>query len=79
MHDISVNVLRSMPMEELERVNKRITDEMTRRRNEERAKKINVFQRAWNELKDAGIRISYCDEYEDDIIHLDNWDGFNFD
>lgn len=79
MHDISVNDLRSMSIGELELVSKRINDEMLRRRNEEREKKINAFQRAWNELKDAGIRISYCEDYEDDIIHLDYWDGFNFD
>ena len=79
MHDISVNDLRSMSIEELERVSKRIADEMLRRRNEERAKKINAFQRAWNELREAGVHISYCDEYEDDNIHLDLWNGFNFD
>ena len=79
MHDIPVNELRSMTIDELERVSKRIADEMLRRRNEDRAKKINAFQRAWNDLKDAGIRISYCEEYEEDIVHLDLWDGFNFD
>lgn len=79
MHDISVDELHSMSIGELELVSKRINDEMLRRRNEERSKKINAFQRAWTELKKAGIRISYCEDCEDDIIHLDFWDGFNFD
>lgn len=77
MHDISVNELHSMTISELQMVSKRIADEMVRRRNEDRTKKINAFQRAWNDLKDAGIRISYCEEYDE--VNLDHWDGFSFD
>lgn len=79
MYDIPVNELQSMSIGELERVSKRINDEMIRRRNEERTKKINAFRKAWSELYEAGIRVSYCDEYEEANVYLDQWDGFGFD
>ena len=71
--------IETSPTEDLARIKKRIDEELTRRNNEERERLIANFRKAWDGLKDAGIRISYCEEYEDDIAHLDYWDGFDFD
>lgn len=79
MYDISVNELQTMSVGDLNRVSKRINEELTRRRNEERERLIVAFRKAWGDLKDAGIRITYCDQYEDDITYLDDWEGFSFD
>lgn len=79
MYDISVNDLRDSSTASLEGIKKRIEDELQRRRNLERQHLINVFQKAWSDLKDAHIRVSYCDGYENEVTHLDLWDGFDFD
>lgn len=79
MYDISVNDLRDSSTASLEGIKKRIEQELTRRRNEERERLITEFRKAWGALKDAHIRVTYCDEYEDDTAYLDEWDGFNFD
>lgn len=80
MYDISVNDLRESSTGSLELIKRRIDEELTRRKNEERQHLINEFQKAWADLKDAHIRITYyCDEYEDDYTYLDDWDGFSFD
>lgn len=79
MYDISVNDLRESSTGSLETIKKRIEEELQRRRNLERQHLINEFQKAWADLKDAHIRVTYCEEYDDDIAYLDQWDGFNFD
>lgn len=79
MYDISVNDLRESSTGSLELIKRRIDEELTRRRNEERQHLINEFQKAWADLKDAHIRVTYCEEYDDDIAYLDDWDGFSFD
>ena len=79
MYDISVNDLRDSSTASLEGIKKRIEDELQRRRNLERQHLINEFQKAWSDLKDAHIHVTYCDGYEDEFTHLDQWDGFNFD
>lgn len=79
MYDISVNDLRESSTGSLQLIKRRIDEELTRRRNEERERLITEFQKAWADLKDAGIRITYCEQYEDDIAYLDDWDDFNFD
>lgn len=79
MYDISVNDLRDSSTGSLELIKRRIDEELQRRRNLERQHLINEFQKAWGDLKDAHIRITYCAEYEDDTAYLDDWDGFNFD
>ena len=79
MYDISVNDLRDSSTASLETIKKRIEEELQRRRNLERQHLINEFQKAWADLKDAHIRVTYCEEYDDDIAYLDQWDGFNFD
>ena len=79
MYDISVTDLRNTPTASLEGIKKRIEQELTRRRNEERERLITEFRRAWGELKDMGIRVTYCKGYDDDTAHLDDWDGFSFD
>lgn len=79
MCDISVNDLRDSSTGSLELIKRRIDEELQRRRNLERQHLINEFQKAWGDLKDAHIRITYCAEYEDDTAYLDDWDGFNFD
>lgn len=79
MYDISVNDLRDSTTASLEVIKKRIEEELQRRRNLERVHLINEFQKAWGDLKDAHIRVTYCEEYDDDIAYLDQWDGFNFD
>lgn len=79
MYDISVNDLRESSTGSLETIKKRIEEELQRRRNLERQHLINEFQKAWADLKDAHIRVTYCEEYDDDIAYLDQWDGFSFD
>ena len=64
---------------DLQDIKTHIDKELARRRDLERLHLINEFQKAWAELKDAGVHITYCDEYEDEFTHLDQWDGFNFD
>lgn len=79
MYDISVNDLRESSTGSLETIKKRIEQELTRRKNEERERLITNFRRAWGELRDMGIRITYCEDYDDDTAYLDQWDGFSFD
>lgn len=79
MYDISVNDLRESSTASLETIKRRIEEELQRRRNLERQHLINEFQKAWADLKDAHIRVTYCEEFDDDIAYLDQWDGFNFD
>ena len=79
MYDISVNDLRDSSTASLETIKRRIEEELQRRRNLERQHLINEFQKAWADLKDAHIRVTYCEEFDDDIAYLDQWDGFNFD
>ena len=78
MYDISVNDLRESSTASLETIKKRIDEELQRRRNLERQRLINGFQEAWYNLKEAHIRVSYCEECDDDIAYLDDWDGFSF-
>lgn len=79
MYDISVNDLRDSSTASLETIKKRIEEELQRRRNLERQHLINEFQKAWGDLKDAHIRVTYCEDYDDDTAYLDQWDGFSFD
>lgn len=79
MYDISVNDLRDSSTASLECIKKRIEQELIRRKNEERERLITEFRKAWGELKDRGIRVTYCEEYDDDIAYLDDWNGFSFD
>ena len=79
MYDISANDLRDSSTASLETIKKRIEQELTRRRNEERERLITEFRKAWGALKDAGIRVTYCEDYDDDTAYLDDWDGFSFD
>ena len=79
MYDISVNDLRDSSTASLETIKKRIEEELQRRRNLERQHLINEFQKAWGDLKAARIRVSYCEDYDDDTAYLDQWDGFSFD
>lgn len=74
-----VNEMRDLPAAELTRFIQMANAELTRRKNEERERLITAFRKAWGELKDAGIRVTYCGEYDDDTAYLDNWNGFNFD
>ena len=78
MYDISVDDLRGSSTASLETIKKRIEEELQRRRNLERQHLINEFQKAWGDLKAAHIRVTYCEEFDDDIAYLDDWDGFNF-
>lgn len=79
MYDISVSDLRDSSTASLEGIKKRIEEELQRRRNLERQHLINEFQKAWGDLKAAHIRVTYCEEYDDDTAYLDDWDGFSFD
>lgn len=79
MVDISITELREMSVGSLEMVKRRVDEELQRRRDLERQHLINEFAKAWSELKNAHIRVTYCEEYDDDITYLDQWDGFNFD
>ena len=79
MYDISVNDLRDSSTASLETIKKRIEEELQRRRNLERQHLINEFQKAWGDLKAARIRVTYCEDYDDDTAYLDDWDGFSFD
>ena len=79
MYDISVNDLRDTSTGNLELIKKRIEAELYRRKSEERERLITTFRKAWGELRDAGIRITYCEGYDDDTAYLDDWDGFSFD
>ena len=78
MYDISVDDLRDSSTASLETIKKRIEQELTRRRNEERERLITEFRKAWGALKDRGIRVTYYEEYDDDTAYLDDWDGFGF-
>ncbi len=71
--------MKDLPTAELTRFVQMADAELTRRRNEERQHLINEFQKAWADLKDAHIRITYCEEYDDDTAYFDDWDGFSFD
>jgi hypothetical protein len=79
MYDISVDDLRGSSVASLELIKKRIEAELYRRKSEERERLITEFRKAWGALKDTGIRVTYCDQYEDDITYLDDWDDFSFD
>ena len=74
-----VNEMRDLPATELIRFVQMANAELARRKNEERERLITAFRKAWGELKDAGIRVTYCEGYDDDTAYLDDWDGFNFD
>lgn len=79
MYDISVDDLRGSSVANLELIKKRIEAELYRRKSEERERLITEFRKSWGALKDAGIRVTYCEEYDDDTAYLDDWDGFSFD
>ena len=79
MYDISVDDLHGSSVADLELIKKRIEAELYRRKSEERERLITTFRKAWGALKDAGIRVTYCGEYDDDTAYLDEWDGFSFD
>lgn len=79
MIKFSVNDLRETSTADLEAIVKTINEDLLRRRNEARQHLINEFQKVWGDLKAAHIRVSYCEEFDDDITYLDEWDGFNFD
>lgn len=74
-----VNEMKDLPAAELIRFVQMANAELTRRKNEERERLITAFRKAWGALKDAGIRVTYCEQYNDDTAYLDDWDGFNFD
>lgn len=78
MVDIPINELRSMSYASIEGLMRRCSDELQRRRNEERERLIKEFKKVWLELKDAGICISYCEEFDSDTTYLEDWDGFDF-
>lgn len=79
MHDISYSELKSMSVGEIEVVMRRLQQELERRYAIEREQKINAFHKAWGELVDSGIRITYTEDYDADIISLCDWEGFSFD
>ena len=79
MYDISVNDLRDSSTASLEGIKKRIEEELQRRRNLERQHLINEFQKAWGDLREAHINVTYCEEYDECPVYLNEWDGFNFD
>lgn len=81
MYDISVNEndLRDTSTVCLEGLKKRIEEELQRRRNLERELLIEGFKEAWYCLKDFGVHVTYCEEFDDDAVYLDDWDGFSFD
>lgn len=79
MHDISYTELKAMSVGEIEVVMRRLQQELERRRTIEREQKITAFRKAWGELVDSGIRITYTDDYESDNISLCDWEGFSFD
>lgn len=70
--------MEDLPAAELIRFVQMANAELTRRKNEERERLITEFRKAWGALKDAGIRVTYSEEY-DEITFLDDWDGFSFD
>jgi len=74
-----IKEMRDLPAAELTRFVQMANAELTRRRNEERERLITEFRKAWGALKDAGIRVTYCEGYDDDMAYLDQWDGFDFD
>lgn len=78
MVDISINELNQMSIGDLERCIKRMNEELARRRQEERAKAIDEFKKAFERLRDLGIVPSYCEEYDDDTRYLEDWNGFGF-
>ena len=80
LYGFPVDDLRDSSTASLEGLKKSIEEELQRRRNLERQHLINEFQKAWGDLKAANIRVSYTEEFDDDITaYLDEWDGFNFD
>ncbi len=79
MYSIFVNDLSDSSTANLESIKNRIEEELQRRRNLERQHLINEFQKAWHDLREAHIRVTYAEEYDEDVAYLDEWDGFNFD
>jgi hypothetical protein len=79
MTDIPINELRAMSASSIQFIIKRCNEELERRRREERCKLIEEFKHAYNALRDAGIGITYCEEWDDDPARLCDWDGFSFD
>ena len=64
---------------ELQKLMDIIQKERTRRENEAREKLISNFQKAFYDLRDAHITIKFYDnEWEENPVYLDNWDGFEF-
>lgn len=79
MNSIFVNDLSVSSTADLKSVKNRIEEELRRRRNLECQHLIDEFQKAWNDLREAGINVTYYKEYDEYITYLNEWDGFNFD
>lgn len=52
-----------------------IDKEILKRKNEERGKLIENFQKAFYALLDAGVSVEYDNYYDDTLV---NWDNFYF-
>ena len=79
MVDIPINELRAMSYAEIEGLVKRCQSELQRRDIEEREELITNFRKAYFALKDAGVTLRYCDEYENESTTLYDWECFYFD
>lgn len=76
---MNVNEIKSLNNEELNALAVLVQNERTRRENETREKLIANFQKAYFDLRDEHISIKFYDnEWEENPVYLDGWDGFEF-
>lgn len=74
-----VRDVKSLNDEDLNALAVLVQNERTRRENEARDKLIANFQKAFFDLRDAHVSIEFYDnEWEENPVYLDGWDGFEF-
>lgn len=74
-----VRDVKSLNDEDLNALAALVQTERTRRENEARDKLIANFQKAYFDLRDAHVSIKFYDnEWEENPVYLDGWDGFEF-
>ena len=79
MVSITIENMQKISDENLEELLRVCTEEKDRRYKLARIKLIEDFHNAWNALQSARIGIKYYEEdYDDNYMRLDRWDGFDF-
>ena len=78
MMNITVEDWKEVPTATIEGLIKQGTNELNRRRAEEREKALETFKKAFYDLRDMGIRVYGIYDYTGQLTFND-WDDFYFD